>query len=250
MQNQNEDQSKKTMIAIISIVVAIVMAIITISIVGINIQSSNEANIVNETAQETYAENSATSENNDSKLLSDEDMTRVKQEIYTLLHKINPDAENDDVVIRWDSFSTESGVYPKTTFLADVDSYQQTYRVSVDQERVAVSCPSLGESKYPESFCIGNNGEYDDSINVVFGRNLPYSGETSNGEYFYIDRNSLESMENINDRYLEVRVRACPWTDEAINRAREATNEVISSLGASPNLFDIRIDSAGGCHGE
>ena len=245
--NNESNQSHKAIIAIIGVIAAVVLIIITISILAINFAPREEANIVN--SQSLSSNNSDANENFDQQI-SDSELTRFKQELYNLLNSTQSADHDFDAAIRWDTVQAHYGSYPYTTFLVDIDEYEQTYRVNIYQNAVELPCPKLGESKYPESFCIGNAGEYDDSINVVFGNNLPYSGETSAGEYFSISRNDIESMENASDRYLRVLIRSCPWSDDALERAREAVNQYIESRGASSNLFDIRIEPAGGCHGE
>lgn len=233
--NPNNSQNRP-LIALVSIVAVIIVAIIVISALVVTFSNREEANIINESGiQETS-------------LVSEEDMTRVKKELYKLL-SITSGADHDfDASVRWDTVAKTSSSIPETTFMIDVDEYQQSYRATVNQNTVYLQCPELGESKYPESFCISNYGENNDSIAIVFGANLPYYAETNEGETVSIQRGSSKTQGS--NRYLQIIVAACPYDKEAIARAEEAVNDAITSLGASPNLFTKKFAPAGGCHEE
>ncbi len=218
-----------------------VLVVVTLSTVFSTFATREEARIINPTNSDPEAQYS---------LITDEDMARVKKGLYALLNQTRSVEHDFDTIIRWETLEQKAGAYPSTSFIVDIDEYQQTFRVTIDQYAVLLSCPELNISKYPTSFCIGNDGDYDDSISVVFGAKLPYSGVTSAGENFWIDRSSFAIMENPYDRFLEVYVRACPYNDNVATRAREAAEEIIGSLGADPVLFKLKVYSAGGCHGE
>ena len=236
MQNPTDNQSRKILYAIIAISAAFVILIITISVLGSVLGNRKEANIINEpsTTEQTQ-------------LISDEALSRVKKELYNHISRSHPNPSKFDTAIRWDTVKTATSTYPSTSFLVDIDQYQQTYQVVVDDSSVVIHCPSLGESKYPESFCAGNQYENDDSIGVVFGSQLPYSGYTSAHEYFSISRNT--NRKNTEDPALIVLVSSCSKDQSAKDRANAAVDEVITSLGASPSLFSRQI-SIVGCHGE
>lgn len=239
----DSNQSRRAVYAIVAIVAVVILAIVTISVVAINLSSRSPVNIVNNQSS-TQDE---TTQDQTNEMLSDEDLASVKKELSALLKSTKGVDGNFDVAVRWDSLKTSAGRYPATKFLVDVDAYQQTYEVTLSNSVVTIACPQLGETKYPESFCIGNMGNYDDSISVVFGSNLPYEGYTSEDEYFSVSRN--EDMKNFTDRYLDVMVINCMGDEAAKDRADAALNEWITSLGASPELFSRQITLVG-CHGE
>ena len=146
MYDSNNNQSRKIIIAFVGVMMAFVMIIITISIIASSFSGTNEAKIINE-----YDSNVD--------MISEEDMSRFKQSLYDLLQKTTSADRNFDAAVRWDTLKTTTGSYPSTTFMVDVDAYKQSYRVTIDQYNVIISCPKIGESKYPSSFCIGNNSE-------------------------------------------------------------------------------------------
>ena len=196
MLNTNQNHPQKTAIAFISLIIAFILVVITISIIIPGLANREEARIINATNETTVSETESK--------LSDEDLARVKKALYQTLNKTQSANQDFDAAIRWDTLKTVNNLFPYTSFLVDVDEYKQTYRVTVDQYIVNVNCPEIGESKYPKSFCLGNGSEYDDSISIVLGDQFPIDTRTSAGEYVSINRNDLTKTEDINHRYLEV----------------------------------------------
>lgn len=239
MYDSQSNQSRKLIYAIVGIVVAVIFVIITVSVIAMNAPADGEAVIINE--QDVQPEQ-----------MSDESLTDVKKALYTLLHSTMGADNNFDVAVRWDTLKIQdNNTYTVKSFIVDVDEYKQTYQANVVGSMVELSCPKIGESKYPESFCIGNVGDYDDSIYVVFGENLPYGGYTSEDEYFSIARNTTASMSDVGDRYLDIQVLNCDGDnqDDVIARTNEAVDEVLTSLGAPTNLFERKINVLS-CHDE
>ena len=232
MDAQNiENQDRKVRFAIIAIIVGIIFIIITISIVGVFLNNLNTTKIVNESSK------------ND-ETVSNEELDLVEEKFSPALERFYNYKDRADVAIRWDTVkNNDLGV----EFIADVDEIQQTYRVVIEDGEVFLDCPELGISKYPDSFCIGNYREYNDSISVVFGSMLPINGTTEEGEKFSIARN--KNMNSMSDRYLEIYSYSCPSNDETLQRVNKSVDEIISSLGAAPSMFERKIIPPG-CHGE
>lgn len=85
-----------------------------------------------------------------------------------------------DVQIRDGSYKEEElsdGEVIQASFIVDIDSIQQTYRVIISWDKngsnvmdAIIDCPSIGESKYPDSFC---EGTYRDTYDLSLY--LPYA---------------------------------------------------------------------------
>lgn len=227
-------QNYKIRNALIGIIAAFVVAIVSISICAIVLNKGGEATIVNESSR-------------DSSILSDADLSRMKKEVYALIRSANNTDDNTiDMALRWDTlYQKDNGGVKQISVIADVDEYRQTYQILLDEYYVYVACPDLEITKYPESYCVGNDGDYDDSTTVVFGTSLPYQGETSEGELFSISRYSW----NRGDNRLSVQIQSCLDDESVIERAEQAVDEYITSLGASPNIFKKEF-SANCSHGE
>ena len=240
MEDPSNQPNFKQRYIVIGAIVVFLMVIITMSILISTFSNHEEARVVNESGLST-AENT---------LISDEDMTRFKKELYGLLNNTQSADHDFDAAVRWNTVKTTSGTYPSTTFLVDVDEYRQTYRVTIDQYTVNINCPNINESKYPSSFCIGNGAEGDDSTTIVFGDMLPYSGETSEGELFSLQRPSSGGISYTRSPNLNLYVYACSDFEAAKERARDSVEEYITSLGAPTDLFNLQIKSGGGCHNQ
>ena len=212
---------------------AIFIAIIlTISLVIMLIQGPGEVTITNEPT-------------NISSAISDSDLSRVKTELFTTLNNLTDEASNYlDVSVRWDSVEKTSD---RTTFVIDVDSHQQTYLVTLDPYHVTLSCPDPSVTKYPDSFCVGNDGEYNDSISVIFGEELPLTAKTSAGDTFEIVRSEISGGEW--NRDLAIWIFSCPASDAQTTRVSAAVDDLISARGGSPSAFTKKFYHAS-CAGE
>lgn len=226
MYRQEDQEQKRIRLALLMVAVAAVAVIIMIAVLGLILGPKDKAQIVNGGAPS-------------SSVISSADLARAKNEVYSLI-QTGQEMKSDDLemTVRWDTVQkggTEA--YPSTTFLVDVDEYQQSYRVAVDSEQVVVRCPTLGETKYPEIFCRGNAGEFDDSVGVVFGQLLPYEGKTSQGDGFVIDRNGFDYEEP-----LFVQAYACDTNEAALQRVNAAVDDLIVELGATPEMFGRKVE--------
>lgn len=208
--------------------------IVVISLFGLALRAPDEVTIINEPPETTMTP------------LSDSDLSRVKKEVFSTLKSVaETEAGRIGVSVRWDSFKkTASG---RTSFLIDVDDYRQTYLVNLDQYNVTLSCPEISLSKYPDSFCVGNDGEYDDSISVIFGDELPLSAETSEGEKFEIVRSEISGGQW--NRDLAIWIFSCPASDVLTSRVSVAVDALISTRGGSPSAFSKKFYNMS-CKGE
>lgn len=237
--NNSRSIQNRPFVVLSVIAVVAVVSIVTISLLVTTFSNHQEANIVNESGAQEISD------------ISDEDMTRVKKELYRFLNDSAGANHEFDVSVRWDTVAhTSTTTTKEMTFMVDIDEYQQSYRVILNPYVVYLQCPELGESKYPSSYCIGNSSEGDNSTSVVFGELLPYTGETSEGELFSLERPYINGIQYADTPDLNVYVSACSDTDAAKERARAAAEEYINSLGAPSDLFNLKVSLAGGCHGE
>lgn len=232
MEDSSSQQAWKSTRALIGIIIAIIFIIVTISVAGAVLAKHEEANIVNEYDTKTD-------------VISSTEMTNVKKELYSVLKDTSGADHDFDAVVRWDTVRTNIDGTGAKSFLVDIDEYEQTFQVLIDGTRIDVNCPEVEETKYPESYCIGNGTLFDDSIGIVFKNLLPYEGRTNEGEYFTIARN--EDLKDLNDRYLNIIVTACPFDDATKERVNQAVDDIIISLGASPQAFRRTIVSGGIC---
>lgn len=227
-------QNYKIRNALIGIILAFVVVIISISICVIVLNKGGEATIVNESFR-------------DSSILSDVDLSRMKKEVYTLIRDVNNTDDNTiDMALRWDTLrQKDNDGVKQISVIADIDEYRQTYQILLDEYYVYMACPDLEITKYPESYCVGDDGDYDDSTTVVFGASLPYQGETSEGELFSISRYSWDRGDN----RLGIQIQSCLKDNSVIERAEQAVDEHVTSLGASPSIFQKEF-SVNCSHGE
>lgn len=232
--SSNNQEQSRTRWALIAIGAAGVVFVIMIAALGTILAPKDNVQIVN-------------GEGSSGDPISSADLSRVKNGVYSTVQTWN-DVKGDDleIAVRWDTMK-KSGTeeYPSTIFLVDVDEYRQSYRVEVDKENVVVSCPTLGESKYPESYCHGTANEYDDSVSVVFGQLLPYQWRTSQGDGFIIERNGFDV-----EAPLFVQAFACDTDTAALERVDAAVDNLIMELGASPTLFGRKVEGINCEHSE
>ncbi len=238
MFNTGDEQSRKSLRVTIGAVVAFILVIVTISVYVMTLSNHEEARIVNEDANVNAETGGA--------LIASKDMSRIKKELYRTLSGVGKATRDFDAAVRWSTFEAATDGHPHATFLVDIDEYQQTYRIMFSKNEVIVSCPEPFETKFPDSFCIGL-GEQNDSIQATLGSVLPYTGKTSEGETFSVERSPIGEWKR---PYLRAYARVCSATDETLERVRTATEELIIAQGGSPAAFEIQVLASGACHGE
>lgn len=217
----NLSYNNKVKFGIIGIVVVFVLLIITISAYGVFFANKREVHVLND-------------EHKDSSLMSDGDYKRIKKELYSLISSEEVSG-NIDISIRWDTLQDKTDEYGrKYNFIIDVDKIEQSYMVYFDDVQVLLSCPEIGLSKYPKSFCIGSAGENDDSITVVFGTSLPYQGVTDHGEHFEVFRRQNETK-------LSVNAFVCPDDKAGVERINAAIDKFITDHGGYVETFERKL---------
>lgn len=217
----NMSYDNKVKYSVIGIVAVFILLIITVSAYGIFFANKREVNVLNDEHEKTD-------------LMSDDDYKRIRKELYALIStkEITGDI---DISIRWDTLQDKTDEYGrKYNFIIDVDKIEQSYQVYFDDVLVLLSCPEIGLSKYPKSFCIGSAGENDDSITVVFGTSLPYHGVTEKGEHFEVFRRNNETK-------LSVNAFVCPDNTEGIQRINAAVDKFITDHGGYVETFERKL---------
>ncbi len=153
--------------------------------------------------------------------------------IYSFLKRFGYDVSRSDVSIRGVSnYNKDSG---SGIFLVDVDSIKQTFRFYYDGEEYSIGCPYIEESNYPDSYCIANSRENDDTATMVLGNILPYDGITDSGVGYRVYREDL-------DDDLYVHIFACGGDSEAYSSAKASIESLIKDRGANPDIFPINYE--------
>ena len=208
---------------LVILIIGFTIIIVLISILGIILRGNGEITIVNE-SDVNYS------------LISPNDLARVKKALFPVLNIVNDaDANHINVFVRWDTVAKNTQDSDLTTFLIDVDDFQQTYLVALDSYNVTLDCPSPQLSKYPTSFCIGSSDENSDSISSVFGDELPLTAQTSQGETYIITRANPTGGEW--NHALAIWIFSCPSSDELTNRVSASLDQIIASRGAQASIF-------------
>lgn len=150
-------------------------------------------------------------------------------------------AENlvDDVEIRADSVSTftdysDGRELKTTTFLVDIDSLAQTFFVTIyDSNKpltdlaVQITCPTLDDSKYPNSTCVGVYGDTSQSVSA----HLPYEFSLASGEKVLVKK--LESSSD-GKQILQIYLYSCDASNPPISATETAIKNWLDAL-ADPN---------------
>lgn len=236
MFNDELQRNKRQRNAIIAIIFAFILLIVTISVFATVLSPKNEASVINEIAGEN-------------ELISDDELSRIKKSVYDYVKgTFGTDKGPVNLEIRWNTIQEENlgADGRRLTMLVDIDEYRQTFKVSVDKYFVFAGCPLPSESKYPDSFCIGNNGELDDSIRAVFGSKLPYTGQTDDGVQYELSRRTKQP----DDHQLKLWVNTCPNDTVTIQKANQGIKDFITSLGAPLGLFEWTTITKNCTHGE
>lgn len=198
---------------------------------------------------------------NNSEVISDvnrEDLNSFRRQLLNLLIErelIEKEAKVEDVSIREDSVVKQSavekgGIYSKwTSFLVDIDSIKQTYRVNITDSNktmnnspVQISCPMISEMKYPEEKCIGVYGYSSNSV-----RNwVPYELKMDSGEKVLV-----KSLDSVNGRsVLQIYLYNCDTNGPSKDTIKKFVKDWVVALGdeASENYsYNVRT---GYCEGD
>ena len=127
-------------------------------------------------------------------------------------------------------------------FTVDVDSYKLTYSAEVWETKnekdyqAFFYCVSPEESKYPNNFCIGYNGQ--STIDVTIANSLPIVARETKNHYFYDVKQTYK--EKSIQPVLQVFVNSC-GNKEMIEEVRQDFKDWIRAKGYNPEIFPIDI---------
>ncbi len=170
---------------------------------------------------------------------------------------INEGDEVDDVMVREGTVQSfwvrndDKGTTSKTTsFLVDINSIKQTFKVTVYDYSgeltdlpVQISCPSVDEMKYPESECRGVYGSNSKSLR----NNLPHELKLASGEKILVKR--IDATRD-GQQLVQVYLYSCETASPPIMEAEDAVRVWIKELGDSQiesYTYNIRT---GYCEGD
>ena len=134
-------------------------------------------------------------------------------------------------------------------FIVDVDDYQVSYSAEIwdmknDKDYQAFFyCVAPEESKYPNNFCVGYNGQ--STIDVTIGNALPLVAKKTRSGYYYDVK--VEYKKKSIQPYLFVYASVCNDTDK-INEIREDLRTWIQEKGYNPDMYTIEIPSESCTH--
>ena len=185
--------------------------------------------------------------------VSDRSVNDFRESLIELLQGqgfVGEDATVDDVVIRGDtvdSFRSSDGSVV-TTFIADIDSIRQTYRVRITDTNqdltdlsVYIACPRMEEMKYPEVECKGHYGSTSAAVDLY----LPYAGTLASGEKYLVKSITTASD---GERALQIYLYSC---DEAVPPTAEteaAVRDWVAKIGDTVDyVYNVRV---GYCEGD
>lgn len=163
---------------------------------------------------------------------------------------VGEDMTVDDVVVRDGTVETfrngEAGTV--TTFLVDIDSLRQTYRVQVTDTSdnltdvsAYITCPKVEEMKYSESECKGHYGSTSSAVEM----HLPYTGVLANGEKYLI---KSVTMTNAGERVLQIYLYSCDNLAPAVAEVESAVRSFVESTGDQDEyIYNVRT---GYCEGD
>ena len=156
----------------------------------------------------------------------------------------------NDVSIREDTIKVSTSHSYNTqvttsTFLVDIDSVKQTYKITIYNSTdeitdmpVQISCPQVSAMKYPDVECVGHYG--DSSKKVI--HHLPYETKLISGEKIII-----KSITDINT--LQVYLYSCDQKTPKTMDAEVLTKNWITEIGDDDNLYELNIRT-GYCEGD
>ena len=220
------ESAKRFKIIIVSLIALFVIVIIAISVISVFVRGKKQANVVNEGDRVEE--------------VSKQDMDDMKTSLYYALENAGVKANQvNDSAIRWSTVYKEDlgeGDY-RTSFVVDIDSIKQTYIVYTNGSEAYITCPELSISKYPESFCIGNSGDGDDSISIVLGNSMfPYEGSLEGNVSYSLNRD-WENHELI------VHVFDCKDNKSAIDASLKDVDRIIKEHKGNPEVFKKRVET-------
>lgn len=171
--------------------------------------------------------------------ISKKDRDRINKTLTALLqsnYNISDNDTIDDIYIRIDTYKeTISNDITTATFIVDINSIQQSFIISLEYSEtnkkisndISISCPTLEQTKYPESTCI-SEGYSTGELSIY----LPFRGTTKSGNEITIKQQYYISGES----YLEISVNSCG--DESIqNEALESAKKWVDSLHVNPEDY-------------
>ena len=127
-------------------------------------------------------------------------------------------------------------------FIVDVDNYELTYRAEVwertdkDESQAYFYCVPPDQSKYPNRFCIGYNGQ--STIDVTIGYSLPLSAKETKNGYFYDAK--IKYTENSIRPYIDIFVSSC-GNQRIVDEVREDFRDWITEQGYNAEIYDIQV---------
>lgn len=157
----------------------------------------------------------------------------------------------DDVVVRDGTVEMlrQGDAGTVMTFLIDIDSLKQTYRVQItdtNQETMDVTayiiCPRATERKYSDTECRGHYGTDGNDVGLY----LPYSGKLGTGEKYLV---KTITMTSTGDEILQVYLYSCDEKNPPVIEAETAAREFVNSVGDNGNgyIYNVRV---GYCEGD
>ena len=166
--------------------------------------------------------------------LSSDIVKGASKAMYSFLRANGYDVSGSDIRIR-DAYNYDADNDKSGSFLVDIDNIRQTYKYSFADGESYISCPSIAETNYPDSYCsVGGESlmEYNDTATMVLGDILPYDGRTEDGVSYRIYRRDLKHD-------LFVYVFTCEGNSEADSSVEKAVSSLIEDRGANPSIFPV-----------
>ena len=186
-------------------------------------------------------------------------MYEFKEKLYNMLLEkklIEEGTTIDDVTVREDSvvsytkYDNDKNKIKTTTFLVDIDSIKQTYRVKIidtDVEltdlAVQITCPLVADMKYKDSVCEGLYG----SSSKQAQNNLPYEATMPSGHKVYVK--SLEPTMG-GSKLLHIYLYSCDEKNPPITETKDFVHEWVKKLGDENVEFYTYDVRTGYCEGD
>ena len=213
MINDYNTRSKTLIISLVVLFVSLIILIWSLATAA----NRNSVKVINISAAEDEG-------------LQSQVISNAAKKVYSLLKRLGYNVSGADISIRdVSNYNKESG---KGFFLVDVDSIKQTFRFYYDGDDYSIGCPHIEETNYPDSYCVANSRENDDTATMVLGKILPYDGSTESGTKYRIYRKEL-------DTDLYVYIFACEGNSEADSSVQTAVSNLIKDRGANPSIFPV-----------
>ncbi|MDO4746946.1 MAG: hypothetical protein Q4A70_01195 [Candidatus Saccharibacteria bacterium] len=190
--------------------------------------------------------------------VSNDETNDFKSQLLRLLEEQELIANSEvveDIVIREDSVVhqkkyVESKLQRRVSFLVDIDSLKQTYRVNIytkDGEitdlPVQITCPLVSEMKYSDEQCAGVYGSTSKSLR----NNLPHELKTVSGETVLV-----KQIDATRDglQLVQVYLYSCDTKNPLVKEAEELVRKWVEEIGdESRDSYTYNIRS-GYCEGD